>query len=153
MSRRVVALIGGALVLASLGIGCGGGEELATATVAKPAYLERLAQICQNTYETVQDGYDRFNEEQGKDAFKGLDSMREYTDSVLIPAREQQASEIRKLGAPEGSEKKVEEILDAYASGDEEAAEDPENAVKGAYGPWVPATELVRKLGAGECRY
>jgi hypothetical protein len=153
MGRRVVALIGGALAIASLGIGCGGGEELATATVAKPAYMERLAQICQNTYDTVEEGYEKFKEENGEDAFKDLDSMKEYTDSVLLPAREKQADEIRELGAPKGDERKVAAILDAYASGNEEAAEDPENAVTGVYGPWVPATELVREYGAEGCKY
>lgn len=154
MGRRAMIVIVGALVAALLAVGCGGeDEEIATATVSKPEYMESLVTICDRTYASVRDEYEVYVKEHGENAFDDPDRIEEYTDTVLIPAREQQADEVRELGAPKGDEEEIESIVAAYEDGVAEAEEDPENAVKGAYGPWVPATELVKKYGAQDCGY
>jgi len=153
MGKRSAVLCLGVLMLALLGVGCGGGgEETATAQIAKPAFVAKAQAICEKTYTKVQGEYEQFVKENGETAFDDLDSMEEYTDDTLIPAREQQLEEVRDLGVPPGDEEKVEAILVAYEKGLDEADEDPENAVTSAYGPFVPAAELLKAYGA-DCRY
>jgi hypothetical protein len=68
---------------------------------------------------------------------------------VLVPALEQQVDDIRALGAPEGDEEQVDEILTAVEDASAEVADDPSRAFEDEV--LKEADELAKDYGFKVC--
>jgi len=149
----------GAFAIAAIGIGCGSDSDdssqvNATVVVAKPTFLKKAEAVCTRNYENVKAGYEDFVKKNGgpENAFDDAESQAEYVDTVIIPEKEKTIEELQELGAPEGDEQQVEEILDAYEEGIDVAEEDPQAAMS-SQGVFAYATSVAEKYGLENCRY
>lgn len=113
MTKQAVALITALLVVAGLlAAGCGddGNEASAdSAPLTKAVFIKKADAICgANLKKVARGGTKLFNDPKSK---KGEYKTRVVED-VMIPADERNIEAIEDLGAPEGDEEEIEEILD-----------------------------------------
>jgi hypothetical protein len=153
MRREIAALLVSALAIAPLGCGGGADGRAPTVHVAKATFLKRAEATCIKTYDRIKADYQEFIKKAPGEPFSTPTEIREYADTVLIPAKQQEVSELRRLGAPNGDEDKVEAILAAYEDSIAKAEEDPNAAVTSTFGVFVKATELAEEYGLKECHY
>jgi hypothetical protein len=117
------------LALAVLVAGCGGGDETtdsATVTLTKAEFIKQGDAICKEANEENESEAEEFAEENGFTLEKASkDQLEEAVAEVLVPSLSQQAEEIEALGAPEGDEDKVEEIVVALEDATGEIEDDP----------------------------
>jgi len=152
MSKQWIALLAGALVIA-LVVGCGDSSEGETnaKSLAKPVYVKKVTAICEKTNKQVKVGFEEFTADQGSAAFEDLDSMEEYLDTFMIPAKQQEIEELQALGAPVGDEEETEAIIEGFEEGIEAAEDDPERAVQSTFGVFARANDLANDYGADNC--
>lgn len=148
MSKGVVGSILGAavLLLALLGAGCGGDDEGEALTKAQ--FLKQGNAICKKS-----------EEERGKviaetsAKFSGKEfTLKQQEDLILqvLPTYENAATKIEELGAPEGDEEKVEEIVKAMEEAAVQVKASPGTALETNV-PFKEANELVEKYGLDSC--
>ena len=150
MSKRIIAMLLAALALVVVA-GCGsdddeGGEE----TLTKVEFIKQGDQICEKAEERSETEAEEFAEENGFELEKASEEqIEEAIVEVLVPALNQQAEEIQALGAPEGDEERVEEIVTALEDGATEVADDPSLAFEGQ--PLKDASKLAKDYGFEVC--
>lgn len=153
MSKRIIAMLLAALVLVVVA-GCGsgdddeGGEE--TQTLTKVEFIEQGDKICEEAEERSESEAEQFAEDNGFELEKASkEEIEEAITEVLVPALNQQAEEIKALGAPEGDEKRVEAIVAALQDGASEVADEPKLAFEGQ--PLKEASRLAKDYGFKVC--
>lgn len=149
--RAILFLLMSASALFALGCGNGAGG-IVTGEISKQAFLKKADTVCTETYNRVKVGFQAFVK--GKsNPFSQPGEVKEFADTVLIPAKQQEVRRLRALGAPEGDGDEVEGILAAYEEGIERAEDDPQEAVSSAPGVFTKATDLSEAYGLKTCRY
>jgi hypothetical protein len=117
------------VALAALIAGCGGGDETtdsATVTLTKTEFIKQGDAICKESNEENEAEAEDFAEENGFTLEKASkEQLEEAVAEVLVPSLSQQAEELDALGAPEGDEDKVEEIVVALEDATAEIEDDP----------------------------
>ena len=159
--RGLLVVLAGAMALALVGAGCGGGDSGAEGSAAsaevhptKKAFLKQAEAVCVKNYERVKKEYEAFVNANGgpKNAFEEPDTTAEYVDDVIVPEKKRTVEELKALGAPTGDEKAVGEIIEAYEEGIEVAEEDPERATTST-GVFAYATHVAEEYGLKSCLY
>ena len=129
MNKGFLAALAVLVALAALVAGCGGGDDTtdsATATLTKTEFIKQGDAICKEANEENEAEAEEYAEENGFTLEKASkDELEEAVAAVLVPSLEQQAEELDALGAPEGDEDKVEEIVVALEDATGEIEEDP----------------------------
>ncbi|HET9199096.1 MAG TPA: hypothetical protein VFN92_12695 [Solirubrobacterales bacterium] len=129
MNKASLAALALLVALAALVTGCGGGDETtdsATVALTKAEFIKQGDAICKQGNEQSEEEAEEFAEENGFTLEKASDEeLEEAVAEVLVPSLSQQAEEIGALGAPEGDEEKVEEIVVSLEGAAEEIEEDP----------------------------
>lgn len=129
MKKASLLALAALLVLAALVAGCGGGDETtdsATVTLTKTEFIKQGDAICKEANEENETEAEEFAEENGFTLEKASkDQLEEAVAEVLVPSLERQAEELDALGAPEGDEDKVEEIVVALEDATGEIDDDP----------------------------
>lgn len=150
MSKRIVALLLGALVLV-LVAGCGGSDdEAGEETLTKVEFIKQGDAICEKSEEQSEAEAEEFAEENDFDLEKATDEeLEEAVAEVLVPALDRQAEEIDALGAPAGDEEKVEAIVVALEDGTAEVEDDPSRVFEGK--PLREASQLAKDYGFEVC--
>lgn len=121
-SLVVLALV----ALASIVAGCGGDDSETTATITKAELIKQGDQICKKANEQSQADAEEFAKENDFTFEKASDEqLEEAVAEVLVPNLNGQIEDIRALGAPEGDEEQVEEILDSLEGAADEIEDDP----------------------------
>jgi hypothetical protein len=140
-------LLGLALLMAALGLGaagCGGDDA---ETISKEDFLTQANQICRE----AQDATDAAFEEQ----FPGEPSDAEietFWNETARPNVENQVEEIRALGAPEGDEEQIDELLAAVEDGLEGTQEAVDAGTVGeGPDPFAEADRLSADYGLTDC--
>jgi hypothetical protein len=127
VSKLLTAAVAAA-VLAGLVAGCGGGDETTdeTVTLTKAEFIKQGDAICKEGNEDNEAEAEEFAEKNGFTLEKASDKqLEDAVGEVLVPSLNRQAEEINALGAPEGDEDKVEEIVVALEDATEEIEDDP----------------------------
>lgn len=153
MSKRIIALLFGALVL-GLVAGCGGSDdEGGEETLTKAEFIKQGDAICRQGNEEIEEGFDSFAKENGiaKNQEPNKEQSREIVVTVIIPGVKQQGEEIRALGAPAGDEDQVAAILDSLDEGIEEAEADPESLFEEKTDPFGEANQRAKAYGLKVC--
>ncbi|HET8955489.1 MAG TPA: hypothetical protein VFN18_07515 [Solirubrobacterales bacterium] len=129
MKKASLLALAAMLALAVLVAGCGGGDETtdsATVTLTKTEFIKQGDTICKEANEANETEAEEFAEENGFTLEKASkDQLEEAVAEVLVPSLNQQAEELDALGAPEGDEDKVEEIVVALEDATGEIEDDP----------------------------
>jgi hypothetical protein len=154
LSKRLIMVLVGTLAISVVMAGCGdGGEKTSTVQIPKALFIKRADAICARIYARVESGYKAFVGKVGSEPFSDIDEIREFADTVLIPAKQKEVEDLRALGTPRGGGDRVEAILDAYEEGIGKAEESPRNAVTTTAGAFSKATDLTKEYGLKNCRY
>lgn len=149
---RILAVLVGVLAVAALLAACGddggdgGGEEALT----KAEFIKQGDEICAEWEERSETEAQEFAEENDFDLEDpSKEELEEAVSEVLVPALNQQAEELSELGAPEGDEEQVEEIVTSLQEAADEVEEDPSRAFEGQ--PLDEASRLAADYGFEVC--
>lgn len=134
MSKLLTAAAA-AFVLAMLVAGCGGGDETTgdeTVTLTKAEFIKQGDAICRETTDQSEEEAEEFAEENGFTLEKASEEqLEEAVGEVLVSTLNRQAEELNALGAPEGDEEQVEEIIVSLEGATDEIEDDPGLIFKG----------------------
>ena len=152
MSKRLFALLVGALALLVLAAGCGGGGDSSSGeALTKAEFIKQGDEICKQGEAQLEEETEEFVEENNVDTEKPTAAQQEAViETVVGPALRKQAEEIGELAAPSGEEEAVEEIVTALETGAGKLEEEPKKALEGE-NPVEEAGTLAKEFGFKEC--
>jgi hypothetical protein len=149
---KLLTVAAAAAVLVTLVAGCGGGGETTdeTVTLTKAEFIKQGDAICKQGNDQSEKEAEEFAEENGFTLEKASDEqLEEAVAEVLVPNLGRQAEELDALGAPEGDEEQVEEIVVSLEDAAEEIEAEPRIVFDGKVleGP----SELAEDYGFKVC--
>lgn len=154
MSKLLTAAVAAA-VLAALVAGCGGGDETTdeTVTLTKVEFIKQGDAICQTGNKEIEEGFEEFAKENNLPENKEPSKEQgvELVETVLLPSIQQQGEEIRELGAPEGDEEQVDELLTSLEDAVAEGEDDPESLFSGDTDPFGKPNQMASDYGFKVC--
>ena len=151
MSKLLTAAAAAA-VLVMLVAGCGGGDETTdeTVTLTKTEFIKQGDAICKEAGDKNEKEAEEFAEENGfelEEASK--EQLEEAVGEVLVPSLRKQAEGLEALGAPEGDEEQVEEIIVSLEGATDEVEDDPSLVFE--EGSFDEPNELAKDYGFKVC--
>ena len=154
MSKLLTAAVAAAL-LAALVAGCGGGGDTTdeTVTLTKTEFIKQGDAICKAGNEEIEAGFEEFAEENKipKSGEPNQEQSVEIVETVILPSINQQGEEIRALGAPEGDEEQVDEILTSLEDAVAEGEDEPELLFEGRTDPFGKVNQMTQDYGFEVC--
>ncbi len=159
MSKRLTVLAG-VLALAIAAAGCGSSDDStdtdtasAEVTITKEQLIAQGDAICKQGNEEIEDGFDRYAEENNlpKNKEPSDEQGVEIVETVIVPNLLTQSELIRGLGAPEGDEEQIEELVDSLDEAIEAAEEDPEALFNEDTDPFGDVNQQAQDYGFSEC--
>lgn len=127
MNKALLAAL--AVLVALVVAGCGSSDETTTdetVTLTKAEFIKQGDAICQKGNDESEKEAEEFAEENDFDLEKASDEqLEEAVSEVLVANLRGQLDELEALGAPEGDEEQVEEIVDSLEGATEEIEDDP----------------------------
>jgi hypothetical protein len=150
VSKRIIAMLVGALAIAIVA-GCGGGDDDGdSGSLTKAEFIKQADAICANGDKTISADFEDFAEEKGIKDEPDKAQQEEAIVEVVAPAVQEQADEIKALGAPDGDEKQIEAMLTAVEEGVEDLEENPSQLTEGK-NPLAKGSKLARDYGLEKC--
>ncbi len=159
MSKRFFAVFLGALVVAIFAVGCGGGDDSSgsgdgtdsSSSLTKAEFVKQGDEICKEGDAAIEEEANEFADENNIDTEKPTEAQQEEVIAQVVgPAIKRQSEEIADLGAPEGEEEAVEDIVEAVGRGADEIEEDPKAVLEGD-NPLTEAGKLAKAFGFKQC--
>jgi hypothetical protein len=155
LNKRLFALFACLIPIALIGAGCGSSsntESTATA-LTKAEFLKQGNAICANGNKEINEGFEAFFKKSNlkKNEQPSKAQKEEAAETILIPAITKDVESIRALGAPEGEEEQVEEILDAAEEAIEKLESEPAAAIEESNQAFVKVNKLSREYGLTVC--
>jgi len=152
---KLLTAAAAAAVLAALVAGCGGGDETtdASVTLTKVEFVKQGDAICQAGNKEIEEGFEEFAKENDLPENKEPSKEQgvELVETVLLPSIEQQGEELRELGAPEGDEEQIDEMLTALEDAVAEGEDEPEILFEGKTDPFGKPNQLAEDYGFKVC--
>jgi hypothetical protein len=154
LSKRLTLLFAAVLALA-LVAGCGSSDDSTdtveeTVTLTKAEFIEQGDQICERAEKDSESEAEEFAEENDFELEKASEEqLEEAISEVLVPALDRQVDELAALGAPEGDEEQIDELIVALEDASADVADDPSQAFEGE--PLKKASELADDYGFKVC--
>lgn len=151
MNKALLAALAALALIAAVVAGCGDdGETTETVVITKAELIKQGDQICEKANEQSETEAEEFAEENG---FKLEEATEEQLEDavreVLVPSLSQQAEDIEALGAPEGDEEQVEEIVVSLEDAAGEIEDDPGVVFEGKV--LTEPSELAEDYGFKVC--
>ncbi|HEX3239431.1 MAG TPA: hypothetical protein VHR18_04770 [Solirubrobacterales bacterium] len=153
MSKAFMAIAIGAVALAALVAGCGGGDssDSSSATLTKPEFIKQADAICVKGNEAIEDEVEAFAEDNNVDTEDPTkEQQEEVIADVVAPGTRTQVEEISELGAPSGDEETIEAMVEAVESASTELEDDPGLLLE-EKNPLEAGSKLAREYGLTEC--
>jgi hypothetical protein len=149
VSKGVFGSILGAAVVAFalLVTGCGGSDEPEALTKAE--FVKQGNAICKQSESERSKVIERFSQEVKPDKDSMVKAQEELV-LALVPTYEKATTKIDELGAPEGDEQKVEEIVKAREEAIEQVKANPGSAAISSL-PFNDANKLLQSYGLTTC--
>jgi ABC-type glycerol-3-phosphate transport system substrate-binding protein len=157
LSKRLIALLAGVMALAIVAAGCGSSSDSTTDTtvvvLTKTEFIKQGDAICKKGSESLSQEAEDFADENDIDTEKPTKKQQEEViETVVGPALQTQADELRELGDPDGEEDKMTAIVDALEAGAKELEDDPGALLEsGGKSPLDEANELANEFGFKQC--
>jgi hypothetical protein len=154
LNRAFLAALAVLVALAAVVAGCGGGgdstTDSTTVVLTKTEFIKQGDAICKEATENNQSEAEDFAKENDFELEKASkDQLEEAIAEVLAPSLGKQAEELEALGAPEGDEQKVEDIIAAVEDAAGEIEDDPSLAFE--EGTLKKANQLAKAYGFKVC--
>jgi ABC-type Fe3+-hydroxamate transport system substrate-binding protein len=164
LSKRFIVVLASALAIASLAVGCGGGDSTAGDTstandassdvpaLTKAEFIAQGDAICTKTLEKNSANVQAFLSENGlgEGEAPSPEQEEELVSTVILPQFQAVAEELGKLGPPEGEEAEVEEIVTGIEDAVAEGEDDPSGVIGGG-DPFEDVNEKAKELGFKSC--
>lgn len=127
MNKATLAVLAALVAIAALVAGCGGDDEGdTTESLTKVGFIKQGDRICEKANEQAETEAEEFAEENGFTLEKASEEqIEEAVVAVLVPNLNQQAEDLEALGAPEGDEEQVEEIIVSLEDAASKIEDDP----------------------------
>ncbi len=153
MSKRPIALLAGALAIALIAAGCGSSSDDSTASITKAEFIKKSDAACTKGNEQIESEFQSYARKNGISEKKEPTEAQstQLSETILLPAVQQEVEEIRALGAPSGEEDKVNAVLDAVEEGIEKGEEDPGSLVTENPAAFAKANKLANEYGFKVC--
>lgn len=158
MSTRLIALLAAVVAVLAVAAGCGSSDDGSdttevTVTVTKDELIAQGDAVCKQGNEEIEDGFERFQEENDiPDGKEPNDAQGvEIVEQIIVPNLTTQSELIRGIGAPEGDEEEIGEMLDSLDAAIEEAEDDPEALFSEDTDPFGDANQKAQDYGFSEC--
>ena len=158
MSRRPTLLLAAVMALAVIVAGCGSSDDGTDTvdvdvTITKDQLIAQGDRICKQGNTEIEEGFERYFEENNISENREPSDEQgvEIVETVLVPNLKTQAELIRGLGAPEGDEEQVEELLDSLDEAIATAEDDPEALFNEDTDPFGDVNEQAQEYGFSEC--
>jgi len=152
---KLLTAAAAAAVLAALVAGCGSGDETAdeTVTLTKVEFIKQGDAICKAGNKEIEEGFEEFAEENDlpENQEPNDEQSVELVETVILPGIQQQGEELRDLGAPEGDEEQVDELLTSLEDAVAEGEDDPESLFEGSTDPFGEVNQLATDYGFEVC--
>lgn len=141
-SKRVLLLLA-TLSLIALATGCGDSSgssavEVTTSSLSKPAFLKRANAICAKEVERV---------------LRGISSSSPDLGRTFASAVQTTVAEIQQLGAPQGEEAEVEEILAGLQQAADEGRQATGSSLTKVEAPYRTPSEAAIAYGLSQCTF
>lgn len=153
MGIRIIALLAGALAIAIVATGCGGGDDSgASSSLTKAEFIKQADAICKKGGESVNEEVEDFAEENDFEPNKATkEQQAELLTEVVAANIQSQAEEIDALGAPPGDEAQIEAMLAAVEEGVEKMESEPTLFLSKPTNPLAKGSELAEEYGLEVC--
>jgi hypothetical protein len=155
LSKRLIALLVGAMALAMVAAGCGSDsdDDSSTASLTKAQFVKQGNAICAAGNKKMEAQFETFAKEHdlSEDKPPSDAQFAELADDVLVPGVTAQVEGLRELPAPSGEEDQVDEILSAAEGAIEETEDDPSAMADDKRDPFAQANKLANAYGLTSC--
>jgi hypothetical protein len=163
VSKRIIAMLVGALAIAVIA-GCGGGSDSSStsgestssgdgggSSISKAEFIKKADAICAKGSETANEEAEEFAEDNNVDTENPTpEQLEEVVSDVVAPNIQIEAEEIAALGAPQGDEAEVEAIVNSVEEAVSALEGDPSKVGEGE-SPLAEATKLAKSYGLKNC--
>jgi hypothetical protein len=136
LNKASLAVLAALVALAAIVAGCGGSDDSETTetteTLTKVEFIKQGDRICKEANEQSETEAEEFAEENDFTLEKASkEQIEEAVAEVLAPSLNQQAEDIAALGAPEGDEEQIDEIIVSLEDAAGEIEDDPSSIFDG----------------------
>jgi hypothetical protein len=153
LNKALLAALAALVALAGLIAGCGGGSDTTTdetVTLTKTEFIKQGDAICKKGNDQSEKEAEVFAEDNDFTLEKASkEQIEEAVSEVLVPNLNQQAEELDELGAPEGDEEQVEEIVVSLEDAASEIEDEPGTIFEGE--ALKEPTKLAKAYGFKVC--
>ncbi len=161
MSKRLIAMLFGVLAIAVIAAGCGSSSsssssEESTSSLTKAEFIKQGDAICAKANKENEAEFEEFAKEhnlnENKEPSKAV--QEEIVTGIFAPSISGQLEDIRALGAPEGEEEQVDEILETVEGEVEEVEEEPTvlfEAEEEGTSPFAEGNKMASEYGFKVC--
>lgn len=152
VNKGLIALLSGVVVATLAVAGCGGGDdEVTVSSLTKAEFIKKADAACKKSEDRIQADFAAYATKH-KDITKPTEAdYAELIDVVLVPNVEQEAEDIRSLGAPSGDEDQVEAMLDALEESIEKAEDEPKVLISDSTKIFGESSKLAKDYGLKVC--
>jgi ABC-type Fe3+-hydroxamate transport system substrate-binding protein len=158
LSKRLIAMLAGAVAIAVIAAGCGSSSSddsssSSTASLTKQQFIAQADAICKKGNTEINEGFESFAKENNvpQNQEPSKEQGKEIVETVLVPSLQEQSEGIRALGAPSGDEDEVSAMLDSLDESIEKAEDDPEALFDSKSDPFAKTNELASDYGLKVC--
>jgi hypothetical protein len=128
LNRASLAVLAALVVLAAIVAGCGGDDDSDTSSdsLTKAEFVKQGDAICEKANEESEAEAEKFAKENDfKLERPTKEQLEEAVSEILVPNFKRQVDDLKALGAPEGDEEQVEEIISSLETTADEIEGDP----------------------------
>jgi hypothetical protein len=135
LNRASLTVLAALVVLAAIVAGCGGGDDSDSDTsdsLTKAEFIKQGDAVCEKANEQSEAEAEKFAKENDFSLERPTKAqLEEAVTEILVPNFNRQVDELKALGAPEGDEEQVEEIVSSLKTAADEIKGDPSLVFEG----------------------
>jgi hypothetical protein len=154
VNKRLIAGTTAGLAIALSAVGCGGGDDGATASISKAEFVKQANGICAKTQQQLESEFAAYVQSQAGREPQGEDAVAARVDvakTILIPAKQQEVEEFRALGAPAGDKGQADAIIEAMEEGVQKSQQAPAATVIDSTKAFGRSEALADEYGLSQC--
>jgi hypothetical protein len=155
LGKRLIAVSAGVLAVTVVIMGCGGGDddEATASSITKAEFIKQADAACEKGEKQMQVAFGAFSQEKQQEGVNKPtpELYDELVAAVVVPPIEQEADEIRALGAPDGDEEQIDAFVEAREESIEIAEGEPKAIISNSDVIFGKSSKLADAYGLENC--